>query len=106
MRSKSLFKVLTYWNRKLHIHLGLFLLLFVWLFSFSGLLLNHGQWKFANFWEEREEKSHTTALVIPTNIDSASILSTVMQQLKISGEVSEVALTADSVDFRVTAPGR
>jgi len=29
------------WNRKLHFYTGLFLLFFLWLFAFSGLLLNH-----------------------------------------------------------------
>jgi len=28
------------WNRKLHFYTGLFLLFFMWLFAFSGLLLN------------------------------------------------------------------
>ena len=28
------------WNRKLHIYVGLYFLTFLWLFSFSGLLLN------------------------------------------------------------------
>ena len=36
------------WNRKLHYYLGLVTLLFVWVFCFTGLLLNY-QWKFAEF---------------------------------------------------------
>ena len=35
------------WNRKLHFYAGLFLLFFTWLFAFSGLLLNHPTWTFA-----------------------------------------------------------
>ena len=54
-------------NKKLHIYLGLFLVFFIWLFSLSGLILNHGNWKFASFWEERLEnkidfKIHTSVL--------------------------------------------
>ena len=41
---------------KLHIYLGLFLLLFMWLFGFSGLLLNH-HWEFASFWEEGKKSA-------------------------------------------------
>ena len=36
------------WNQKLHIYLGLYFLVFLWLFAVSGLLLNHG-WQFAEF---------------------------------------------------------
>ena len=32
------------WNKKLHYYLGLYFLLFLWLFSFTGLLLNHPRW--------------------------------------------------------------
>ena len=35
------------WNRKLHFYAGLFLLLFIWLFAVSGLILNHPKWTFA-----------------------------------------------------------
>jgi len=32
------------WNKKVHIYLGLYLLLFLWVFSVSGLFLNHPGW--------------------------------------------------------------
>ena len=32
------------WNRKLHYYVGLYFVLFLWLFSFTGLLLNHPRW--------------------------------------------------------------
>lgn len=105
-KSKPLAKEVISWNRKLHIHVGLFLLLFIWLFSFSGLLLNNSQWKFFSFWDEREETKTVTAIRLPLQADSAAILQQVMQQLQLRGEVSNVKLTADSVDFRVSAPGR
>lgn len=105
MKSQSLLKNLTYWNRKLHIHIGLLLLLFIWLFSFSGLLLNHSQWKFASFWDEREEKLTQTPVIIPANLDSVRIINNLMEQLNLKGEVSEVKMSADSIDFRVSFPG-
>lgn len=98
-------KNLNYWSRKFHIHLGLFLLLFIWLFSFSGLLLNHSKWKFASFWDERKEKITVTPIHTISNLDSAAILKDIMQQLKITGEITGVWMTTDSIDFRVTIPG-
>ena len=92
-------------NRRLHIHVGLFLVLFIWLFSFSGLLLNHGDWKFASFWEERKESKIVTPINIPIGLDSMQILKNILSQLKISGEVNNVKLNADSVDFVVSYPG-
>jgi len=94
-----------YWNRKFHIYIGLFLLLFILFFSLSGLLLNHSQWEFASFWKERDETEIITPLTIPINLDSVSLLHNFMKQLKISGEISNVSLTPASIDFRVAKPG-
>ena len=96
---------LNFWNRKLHIHLGLFLLLFIWLFSISGLLLNHGSWEFASFWEQRKQKESVTEMTLPAGLDSAGLLHIVMGKLKISGEVTNVKYSADAFDFRVGSPG-
>ncbi|WP_018621513.1 hypothetical protein [Spirosoma luteum] len=95
----------THWNRKLHIHVGLFFVLFVWLFSFTGLLLNHGGWKFASFWEQRQQKMTQTPVQLPASRDSVVLLHSLMRQLHLAGEVSEVKLSPDSLDFRVTIPG-
>lgn len=105
MKTPSFFKNIIYWNRKFHMYVGLFLLLFIWLFSFSGLLLNHSQWEFASFWKERKEKETIMPITIPAHLDSAALLQNFMEQLKISGEISNVKFTPDSVDFRVVVPG-
>lgn len=42
MKSNS--AVFEKWNKKIHIYLGLYLLLFLWVFSVSGLFLNHPRW--------------------------------------------------------------
>ena len=106
MKMQQKFKNLNYWSRKFHIHLGLFLLLFIWLFSFSGLLLNHSnKWKFASFWDERKEKITVTSIHPIASPDSAAMLKNIMQQLKIAGEVSRVWISADSIDFKVSIPG-
>jgi hypothetical protein len=92
-------------NRKFHIYAGLFLLLFILFFSLSGLVLNHSQWKFASFWNERKVTEIIAPLTMPINRDSASLLHNFMKQLDISGEISNVSLTPDSIDFRVMKPG-
>ena len=99
-------KDLNYWSRKFHIHLGLFLLLFIWLFSVSGLLLNHAsKWKFANFWDERKEKMTRTVIHTNSKLDSSAMLKNIMQQLNIAGEITRVSMTTDSIEFRVSIPG-
>ena len=45
------------WNRRLHYYLGLCLLFFTWLFVFTGLLLNHPRWQFAQFWPNRMQST-------------------------------------------------
>ena len=44
------------WNRKLHYYLGLYFLFFLWLFSLTGLMLNHQQW-FTGLYE-RDQTSY------------------------------------------------
>ena len=105
MNYKTLIKKLTWSNRRLHIYVGLFLVLFIWLFSFSGLLLNHGDWKFTSFWDERKENTTERAVSLPAGLDSLEKLKSILSQLKISGEVNNVRMTSDSVDFSVSYPG-
>lgn len=105
MQKDPIIKVIVYWNRKLHIHLGLFLLLFIWLFAFSGLLLNHGDWKFASFWKERKEQKTTMPITVPPNLDSAGMIQNITQQLGIKGDIRELKINQDSVDFRAIVPG-
>jgi hypothetical protein len=92
-------------NRKLHIHIGLFLFLFIWLFSFSGLLLNHENWKFASFWEQRKETKKMTVIKVHNQTDSSKLLKDIITQLKLSGEVQNTQLNPDSVDFQIAYPG-
>ena len=90
--------------RRLHIHLGLLLLLFVWLFSLSGLLLNHGSWKFASFWDQRRESKIDIAVPLSALTDPDPE-ARVMEFLKISGEVQQQKRTAETLEFRVQSPG-
>lgn len=106
MRSRKLFKDLNLLSRKVHIHLGLFLLLFIWLFAYSGLLLNHGDWNISHFWEKRTENSTVTSIHVPDNRDSSTVLKNIISQLKIEGEITDVNMWPDSLHFRVSRPGQ
>src|SRR5262245_52739948 len=53
------------WNRKLHFYSGLFLLFFLWLFAFTGLLLNHPTWIFHESWRNRHETIYQLPIVSP-----------------------------------------
>ena len=95
------------WTRKLHYYLGLYFLLFVWLFSLSGLVLNHSGWTFAQFWPQRRQ-SHFERPVRqdPTQTDMARARG-IMGQLGIRGEVDwpAGAPAQGHLAFRVTRPG-
>lgn len=97
----------TRWNRKLHYYLGLFLLLFLWLFSFSGLLLNHPQWRFAEFWPNRTLSGFTRHIKPPAPGPDLSQARDLMQQLGLRGEIEWTVTRADAakLDFRVSRPG-
>ena len=53
------------WNRKLHFYSGLFLLFFLWLFAFTGLILNHPTWSFADSWSHRQETNCVREIAAP-----------------------------------------
>jgi hypothetical protein len=95
------------WNRRVHFYLGLYLLFFIWLFAFTGLLLNHPRWEFAQFWPNRVQSTteHTFGSVAAVaDIDRAR---DVMRELGIEGEVQWPA--AQPVNgpftFQVSRPG-
>ncbi len=103
--SERLLKDTNYWSRKIHIHLGLFLLLFIWLFSLSGLLLNHRKWEISNFYEKRKESKIISHIQIPGSRDSVTVLRNIVSQLKLKGEITDVKNWPDSIRFRVSVPG-
>src|SRR5260221_10659681 len=63
--SARLLAVCERWNRKLHFYSGLFLIVFLWLFAFTGLLLNHPNWTFHESWRNRHETKFQLAIVPP-----------------------------------------
>jgi hypothetical protein len=95
------------WNQKIHIYLGLYFLVFLWLFALSGLLLNHG-WRFAEFWPQRKEVKHEQRVNMPAAGTDLARAHDLMRQLNLAGEIEWTAArpTAQRFEFRVQRPGR
>jgi hypothetical protein len=97
------------WNRKLHFYSGLFLLFFLWLFAFTGLILNHPAWSFAESWTHRKETNYVREIAAPGpevkgNFEQAR---EIQKQLGMKGEILWTATTtnAEQFDFQVRRPG-
>ena len=90
-------------NRKLHYYLGLCFLFFVWLFSLTGLMLNHQQW-FANLYERRET-SYNVTLEGPSGDTDFERTRDVMRQLNLRGEIDwPTAQPVGHIDFTINRP--
>jgi hypothetical protein len=97
------------WNRKLHFYSGLMLIFFLWLFAFSGLLLNHPTWSFAESWNNRQETNYDreiTALGPEVKGDLGQARE-IVRQLGIKGEILLTTTRTDAAlfDFQVRRPG-
>src|SRR5215472_17455904 len=94
------------WNRKLHYYLGLYFPFFIWLFSFTGLLLNHS-WKFAEFWLNRKVLTVERRVQPPPPGDELQQAQDLMRQLGIRGEVEGTTPHSDPsrLSFRASQPG-
>ena len=96
-------KVLEVWNRKLHYYLGLYFLFFLWLFSATGLMLNHQQW-FRDLYERREH-SYEATIESPVGSTTSALTRDVMRQLKLRGEIDwPAAQPPYHLDFSVSRP--
>ncbi len=95
------------WNRKAHIYLGLYLLFFVWLFFLTGLLLNHSQWKFAEFWENRKQTTLEHVIEPPKPGSDLEQARDLLKQLGLRGEIewTRTGQEPNRFDFRVSRPG-
>ena len=95
------------WNRRLHFYLGLYFLFFIWLFSISGLFLNH-QWSFEEFWEDRDVTVAERTITRPREEGDLAIARDLMRQLGVAGEVNQTDRSGngEEFEFQVTRPGR
>lgn len=96
------------WNRKAHYYLGLYFLFFLWLFSLSGLLLNHSSWAFAQFYPNRKISRIEKPIQFPSSVSDLDKAKAVMRQFGIEGEIGWSATRGDAarLEFNVTRPGR
>jgi len=106
--SARLFAVCERWNRKLHFYTGLFLIVFLWLFAFTGLLLNHPNWTFHESWRNRHETKFQLPIEPPAaglvgDLDQARDL---MRQMSIDGEILWTTTRSDGApfEFQVRTP--
>ena len=95
------------WNRRIHYFIGLYLLFFSWLFVFTGLLLNHPRWQFAEFWPNRVQRTIETAVQSPAGTTDVERARDVMRQLSLNGEIQWPAAqpAGGPFAFQVSRPG-
>lgn len=107
-RTRRMGTVLSSWNRRIHYYLGLYLLLFLWLFAFTGLLLNHSRWTFAEFWSNRQQASFEVPLQLPPPGGDLTQAQDIMRQAGVHGEIDWTRSRTDTsrLDFRVSRPGQ
>jgi hypothetical protein len=96
------------WTRKLHNYLGLYLLLWLWLFAVTGLVLNHPKWEIAQFWKRRTEETTQKSIRIPEATGDLAMATQLMGQLAVTGELQETKRNpvGDQFQFQVVKPGR
>jgi hypothetical protein len=96
-------KALEIWNRKLHYYLGLYFLFFLWLFSLTGLMLNHQQW-FTDLYE-RGRTSYDVPIERLAGDTQLELTRDAMRQLSLHGEIDwPAAQPVGHLDFSVSRP--
>ena len=97
--------VLEAWNRRLHYYLGLYFLLFIWLFSFTGLLLNHPRWSLSRIPNDANP-AYERPIEPPRGGADLERARDVMRQLGLSGEIDwpQAAQAQGRLDFNIAYP--
>ena len=106
-RTRGAVDTVLVWNRRVHYYLGLFLLFFIWLFAFTGLLLNHPRWQFAQFWPNRIQSTTEDTIAAVTAANDTDRARDVMRQLGVAGELQWPATQPANgpFTFQVNRPG-
>ena len=97
-------KRLEAWNRKFHFYLGLYFLFFLWLFSLSGLMLNHGQWRVSLAANGRTEQRSERSIQPPVGATEKDRARHVMLQLGLVGELDMPAQRPGELSFNTSRP--
>lgn len=99
----SFARTLESWNRRLHYYLGLYFLFFLWLFSLTGLMLNHQNW-FRDLYD-RHQVSYDPAIQTPAGDTRTEQTLDLMRQLDLRGEVDwPASQPVGHIDFNVARP--
>lgn len=103
-RRSSLRPVVESWNRRLHYYIGLYFLFFIWLFSLTGLLLNHPGWA-RHAADRRAESREERAVEIADGAHPREQTRRVMQQLGLEGEPDwPASMPPGRLHFNVSRP--
>ena len=78
---------------------------YICIFAVSGLLINHGEWKFAGFWEQREERKTEFTLPVISLVNGPEVAQLVKEKLTITGETENFKMNHGTTDFRIHSPG-
>jgi hypothetical protein len=99
----SFARIFEVWNRKLHFYLGLYFLFFLWLFSLTGLMLNHQQW-FTDLYE-RHQTVYDPPIETPAGETREEQARDVIRQLNLTGEIDwPASQPVGHIDFNVSRP--
>jgi hypothetical protein len=107
IRPNSFSSIFELWNRKLHYYIGLYLLFFVWLYSLTGLLLNHSTWQFQQFWPSRTVSAEERLIQDPAPAADLEQARELMRQFGIRGEITLPVgrPTSTRLEVRANRPG-
>lgn len=94
------------WNRRLHYLLGLYFLLFIWLFSLTGLLLNHPRWRLSRIPNDANPV-YERMIEIPGGPSQTAQTQDIRRQLGLRGEIEwPASQRPNRLDFNVVYPRR
>jgi hypothetical protein len=104
-RGRRVGVILETWNRRLHYYLGLYLLLFIWLLSLTGLLLNHPRWSLSRI-PNNPSEAFERAIDAPAGTADVARARDVMRQLGVIGEIEwpQAPASLGRFDFNVGYP--
>ena len=102
MASRNLSRLVGVWNTKLHIYVGLFSLLFLWLFAVSGVIMNHP----LRFGGPPTRSEFEQSVELPEQQGDQATAEALLGQLGISGEIIFMVPKKDHLTFRVNRPNR
>jgi len=95
------------WNKKLHYYLGLYFLLFLWLFSLTGLLLNHPRWTLSRIPNDANPPYERAIDAPAASTDLARAID-IARQLDLKGEIDwpQAVQKPGRLEFNIVYPKR